>query len=299
MPAAVDTYSIDNNNIIEEHINHLWTFLERKTVTSNSSLIPLPHSYIVPGGRFREVYYWDSYFTMLGLEACGRIDLIENMVQNFAHLINTIGYIPNGNRTYYIGRSQPPFFTLMVELLAKHSGEQVLIDYLPVIEKEYEFWNHGFDSINENNNAINRVVALKTNEFLNRYWDENNSPRPESYQEDIELAHASTDKEIYRNIRAAAESGWDFSTRWFKDDNSFHSIHTIDIIPVDLNCLLYHIETTLSEIYRITNNITQAENFTQQALHRKQLIHQYCWNEEKEFYFDYDFIQKEQKTFIH
>jgi alpha,alpha-trehalase len=73
------------------------------------SLIPLPYPYIVPGGRFQEIYYWDSYFTMLGLSVSGRFDLIENMVDNFSFLIKTLGHIPNGNRSYYISRSQPPF----------------------------------------------------------------------------------------------------------------------------------------------------------------------------------------------
>jgi alpha,alpha-trehalase len=295
IPAAVDSYSINKKYSIEEHINNLWTVLERITTPTNHSLIPLPYSYIVPGGRFREIYYWDSYFTMLGLAASFNINLIENMVNNFAHLINTIGYIPNGNRTYYIGRSQPPFFTLMVKLLAKFKGENILLDYSSAIEKEYSFWQDSITEIDKNNTADKRVVKLNNHEYLNRYWDEHNTPRPESYKEDIELAHTSTDTEIYRHIRAAAESGWDFSTRWFADENNFTSIHTTAIIPVDLNCLLYHMEETLAEIYKKADNTIQAEIYAQKAFQRKQLIQQYCWNEEKGFYFDYDFIKKQQK----
>ncbi|WP_277422315.1 trehalase family glycosidase, partial [Pseudomonas viridiflava] len=89
------------------------------------SLLALPHPYVVPGGRFREVYYWDSYFTMLGLVKSGETTLSRQMLDNFAYLIDTYGHIPNGNRTYYLSRSQPPFFSYMVELQAGVEGEAV------------------------------------------------------------------------------------------------------------------------------------------------------------------------------
>ena len=89
----------------------LWKLLERSpgAVPAGSSLLALPHPYVVPGGRFREVYYWDSYFTMLGLRESGRDDLIRSMADNFAYELSTYGLIPNGNRSYYLSRSQPPF----------------------------------------------------------------------------------------------------------------------------------------------------------------------------------------------
>lgn len=89
----------------------------------------------MPGGRFREVYYWDSYFTMLGLAESGHWDKVADMVANFAHEIDTYGHIPNGNRSYYLSRSQPPFFALMVELLAQHEGDAALKQYLPANAK--------------------------------------------------------------------------------------------------------------------------------------------------------------------
>lgn len=114
-----DNFRTDRSQSVDVHINRLWDVLARPAdVAGKGTLIPLPHPYIVPGGRFREIYYWDSYFTMLGLQTSGRIDLITNMVDNFAHLIETVGFIPNGNRTYYLSRSQPPFFAAMVQLLA-------------------------------------------------------------------------------------------------------------------------------------------------------------------------------------
>ena len=80
-------------------------------------------------------------------------------------------------------------------------------------------------------------------EIMNRYWDESDKPRPEAYREDVEIAHQAKDQTtmIYHHLRAGAESGWDFSSRWFRDGNSLATIHTSDIVPVDLNCLLFHI----------------------------------------------------------
>ncbi|HET9012669.1 MAG TPA: trehalase family glycosidase, partial [Gemmatimonadaceae bacterium] len=106
----------DTAQAMEEHIRALWPALTRAPDVSDprSSLIPLPRSYVVPGGRFREVYYWDSYFTMQGLVESGRTDLVKSMLDNFAHLVSTVGHIPIANRTYYLSRSQPPYFAAMV-----------------------------------------------------------------------------------------------------------------------------------------------------------------------------------------
>ncbi|RTL58471.1 MAG: alpha,alpha-trehalase TreF [Sphingobacteriales bacterium] len=290
-------FETDTTKPIEEHIHKLWNVLTRQPDQQSSSLIPLPYPYIVPGGRFREIYYWDSYFTMLGLQASGRIDMIENMVNNFSHLIDTIGNIPNGNRTYYIGRSQPPFYSLMVKLLAEEKGKAVLIKYLPQLEKEYAFWMKGEQFINNNTKASHHVVKMSDGSLLNRYWDAHDTPRPESYREDVELAHHSaiSENDLYRHLRAGAESGWDFSCRWFKDVNDFSTIHTTDIIPVDLNCLLLHLEETLCDAYELSENTAKQKLFHQKSTARKNAIEHYCWNEAEGFYFDYDFIAAKQK----
>jgi alpha,alpha-trehalase len=297
---ANSNYESDKNHSIEEHLKTLWDVLTRKPDSEKSSLIPLPNSYIVPGGRFREVYYWDSYFTMLGLQVSGRTDMIQAMVDNFSYLIDKIGHIPNGNRTYYIGRSQPPFYALMIRLLSEQKGFQVLIDYLPYLEKEYQFWMRGSENLSLQNNAINRVIKMPDGSILNRFWDNYNTPRPESYKEDIELAHSSNQKpeEIFRHLRAAAESGWDFSSRWFKESNDFESIHTTDIIPVDLNCLLFHLEETLASTYSLLNDAENVDKYQVLANNRKSAIQNYCWNETKGFYFDYDFVENKQKKHL-
>lgn len=280
---------------VEQHIHQLWDVLTRQPDEAGGSLIPLPNAYVVPGGRFGEVYYWDSYFTMLGLHASGIYAMLDNMVQNFAHLIHTVGFIPNGNRTYYLGRSQPPFFSLMVQLLAGIKGKEVLIDYLPALEKEYAFWMNGNEQLNKRNIAVNHVVLMSNGTVLNRYWDNYDTPRPESFREDAELAHDYPHPEIlYRHLRAGAASGWDYSCRWFKDVNDFKTIHTTEIIPVDLNCLLYNLETTIAEAAVLKNDAVKANEYEQKAAQRKQAIHQYCWNESLQFFTDYDFIVDEQ-----
>ena len=185
-------YESNKNLSLPENLKQLWPVLTREPVKENSSIIPLPNRYIVPGGRFREIYYWDSYFTMLGLAVQNRVDLIEDMVANFAYLIQTIGHIPNGNRQYYVSRSQPPFFVLMVELLANtKKDESVLLQYLPLLEKEYEFWQNA-PSNPEIGNYYNHTVFLANGIKLNRYYDQETIPRQESYAEDKLIASASS-----------------------------------------------------------------------------------------------------------
>ena len=294
------TYKTDKNHSVEQHLHALWEVLTREPDQQQSSLIPLPKPYIVPGGRFGEVYYWDSYFTILGLQASGKVAMIEAMVDNFSYLLTTIGHIPNGNRTYYVGRSQPPFYALMVKVLSEEKDLQTLVDYLPYLAKEYQFWMSGSEQLTEQNNAISRVVLLPDGAILNRYWDENSTPRPESYREDTELAHASTQSPevLHRHLRAAAESGWDFSSRWFQETDDFKSIHTTDIIPVDLNCLLLNLEETLSAAYSLVKDEKVAKKYEILANKRKKNIQTYCWNKAQGFYFDYDFVQNIPKTYL-
>jgi len=251
----------------------------------------LPHPYIVPGGRFGEIYYWDSYFTILGLEKAGKIGLIENMADNFAYLIDTVGYIPNGNRTYFLGRSQPPFFAAIVNVLAEAKGDEMYSRYLSAMEKEYNFWMSGITDLSSGNRTHRRVVRLPDGIILNRYYDDHIAPRPESYKEDVELAKKSgrAPDDLYLNLRAACESGWDFSSRWLTDPKDLGTIHTTDIIPVDLNSLLFNLERTLSKANRIANNKELADFYSQRANNRKRGIQTYCWDESRKFFVDYDF----------
>jgi alpha,alpha-trehalase len=242
----------DTSRGMEAHIRALWPALTRQADAGGgtSSLIPLPNPYVVPGGRFREVYYWDSYFTMLGLVESGRLDLVGSMLDNFAHLVRTIGHVPNGNRTYYLGRSQPPYFAAMVGLYARSADTAQALRWLDALEAEHAFWMDGADRLAPGT-AHRRAVRLPDGSLLNRYWDDRPEPRPESYREDWTLAQALPEAQrerFYRNVRAAAESGWDFSSRWMRDPRDLRTLETTELAPVDLNSLLYHAERTIAAL---------------------------------------------------
>lgn len=293
-PAIRADYHSNPDLSVAENIRMLWPMLTREANTERSSLINLPNRYIVPGGRFREIYYWDSYFTMLGLKEDGRVDLIENMVANFAYLINEVGHIPNGNRQYYISRSQPPFFALMVQLLSETKKDtSIYIQYQHELEKEYQFWMDGSQTV-QPNESIKRVAAMPDGSMLNRYFDSKPMPREESYAEDVHISKGSTQNKelVFRNLRAGAESGWDFSTRWFADNANIQTIETIEIIPVDLNCLLLVLEQTISKAATIAGDATKASQFIELAANRKNAILEYCWNQEEHYFCDYQFTKK-------
>jgi alpha,alpha-trehalase len=152
----------------------------------------------------------------------------------------------------------------------------------------------GMQQLNNEEPAKMHVVRLQDGSILNRYWDKSDQPRPESYKEDVALVKDLDGPagEVYRHIRSAAESGWDFSSRWFKDGQYLASIHTTDIIPVDLNALLYHLELTLSKAYEIDGDVEQSTLYSQKAENRKMAMLKYCWNEAEGFFLDYDFIAR-------
>jgi alpha,alpha-trehalase len=275
---------------IDTYIARLWDVLSHQSeeISSHSSLIPLPYSYVVPGGRFRELYYWDSYFTMLGLEADGRHDLALNMLKNFAFEIDCYGHVPNGNRTYYLSRSQPPFFSLMVDVIAERAGEGSYVAYLPELEAEYEYWMDG-SAILRRGQSYRRSVRLGDGTILNRYWDDRSEPRDESYREDVVTAREGRRDpgDVYRDLRAAAESGWDFGSRWLADGHALSTIRTTSILPVDLNSLMVHLEQTLAKAYRIKGDGGRSSHFVALAVRRETAIRKLMWNERLHAFTDY------------
>ncbi|HMH32062.1 MAG TPA: alpha,alpha-trehalase TreF [Puia sp.] len=296
-----DTYKTNKQDDVQTHIRNLWTVLKRNPdkVVEGSSLLPLPYPYIVPGGRFREIYYWDSYFTMLGLKESGEIEMIDNMVKNFAYLIDTYGHIPNGNRTYYLGRSQPPFFSVMVALLAGIKGDSIYQQFLPAMEKEYQFWMDGQDKVKPDQ-PYRRVVKLADGTILNRYWDDSMVPRQESYREDVMVAENSGRNkiEMYQHLRAGAESGIDFSSRWFADKKSILTIQTTDYLAVDLNSLIYHLETAIAKAKLMNGDEAGSKEFRAKAKKRSEDMDKYFWNKAQSFYTDYNFKTKKQNSNI-
>lgn len=292
MPAAAPTGSPSTTGM-EQHIRDLWPLLTRQADAADprSSLIPLPKAYVVPGGRFREVYYWDSYFTMLGLIESRRTDLVASMLDNFAHLVTTLGHIPNGNRTYYLSRSQPPYFAAMVGLYATATDTSQAVKYLDAMEAEHAFWMEGADSLKPGG-AHRRVVRLRDGALLNRYWDDRPEPRPESYREDYALGVTVPEarrEAFYTNIRAAAESGWDFSSRWMRDTTDLRSLETTDLAPVDLNALMYHMERTIAAVRRFRHaegDGVVAARYEAAAEARKAALLATMWDAKTGFFYD-------------
>ncbi|RTM80814.1 alpha,alpha-trehalase [Enterobacter quasiroggenkampii] len=296
LPEEGEKYVPPAGQSLREHIDDLWPVLTRTTDKASNkwdSLLPLPKPYVVPGGRFREVYYWDSYFTMLGLAESDHWDKISDMVDNFAYEIDTFGHIPNGNRSYYLSRSQPPFFSLMVELLATHDSD-ALKKYRPQMEKEYAYWMGGVDAL-QPGQANKRVVKLDDGAILNRYWDDRDTPRPESWLDDVNTAKSNPNRpatEIYRDLRSAAASGWDFSSRWMDDPQKLGTIRTTSIVPVDLNALMFKMEKLLARASQESGDAASANKYEALATARQKAIESHLWNDKEGWYADYDLKSK-------
>jgi alpha,alpha-trehalase len=286
-PVANSADKIDNTSM-ETYIESLWEILKREPdkEIENDSRIPLPYPYIVPGGRFREIFYWDTYFTDVGLDTINRHDIIESMLKNFIYLQSKIGHIPNGNRWYFATRSQPPVLGLIIDLLYQKFGIEHIKQYIPALETEQEIWSTG-----------QKGVQMPDGLILSRYWDKGDYPREEAYKEDTALAAGMTEEEakkLYRNLRTGAESGWDYSARWLKDPQRLETIQATDIIPIDLNALVYGIEILLAKYHKELGNNEKAKYYQMIAEKRKEAVNKYCWNEELGYYFDYNLETKKQ-----
>lgn len=213
MPEREPEYIFSPNVAPREHVRGLWSDLERRNRVDRGSLIALPHEYVVPGGRFSEQFYWDSYFIMLGLAADKKWETIHGMMKNYQYMIRKFGFIPTANRTYFLSRSQPPFFAQMVKLLSKHRGKtRTYLEFLPALLAEYRFWMKGRRSVNEHvdHQAFARVVQMPNGVILNRYYDDKATPRPESLREDLRLPSVLITQtktsyfSIYVRVRRAA-----------------------------------------------------------------------------------------------
>jgi alpha,alpha-trehalase len=270
---------------IDHHLETVWPLLQRDPAppVDGSSLLPLARPYLIPGGRFREVYYWDSYFAMLGLRLGGRETLIRDMTDNFADLINRFGLIPNGNRTYYLTRSHPPFFAFMVEFIAEQDGADAYRRYLPALEGELAYWN-------DRTRPTKHSVTLPGGHQLHRYYDQVDIPRIEAFGHDQKLQARSHQAapDFHRNMRSAAESGWDFSSRWFMDGNDLEATSATDLVPVDLNCFLFQLERTLARACAAEGKTERSQFLNESADARSRAIARFCWSDVDNFFFDYD-----------
>lgn len=258
----------------------------------NFSLIDLPHAFIVPGGRFRELYYWDSFFTIRGLLTSKMFGTVRGMIENMAHLVHTYGFIPNGNRIYYLNRSQPPLLTWCVEAYYNATQDLEFVrNIMPALEKEMDFFlkNKLISQIGWRSHLFQfRVVAT--------------GPRPESYREDVESAEhiecLLEKQRLWGDIAAAAESGRDFSCRWFASDGpqagKMGSTRTSAIIPVELNAILCSNLRIFSQFYELLGQPDKSiTSFAQYQLMRE-AIHQVFWNETHGCWFDFDVTKNAQ-----
>ncbi|XP_073458610.1 trehalase isoform X2 [Aquarana catesbeiana] len=273
------------------NLNSLWKSLGRKikeevkTQPDRYSLIYVPNPLIVPGGRFREFYYWDSYWVINGLILSEMTQTARGMIENFLYMVQRYGMIPNGGRIYYIRRSQPPFLTLMMEsYMESQKNLTFLREAIPLLLKEYDFWM--------NNRSIS--VSLNGNNYtLNRYYVPVGEPRPESYSKDFELAENLTATEakelLYSDIAAAAESGWDFSTRWFNGStNTLLDTKTSCVVPVDLNAILCRVERTLVKFYKDLDMPEMASRFSEALKQRLKAVQAVLWDPDLGVWLDYN-----------
>ncbi|WP_422059682.1 alpha,alpha-trehalase TreF [Sphingopyxis sp.] len=269
---------------LRDHIRLLWKELARAPdrQADRGSALPVKHRHVVPGGRFREIYYWDSFFTMLGLVRDGETELATGVVDAMTDLIETHGHVPNGTRTYYLGRSQPPLYHMMVELLGDQ-GSDAAARRLAAMKREHAWWMAGAQNLEPGSSAA-RVVRLADGALLNRYWDPRDTPRDESWREDVETAASSDRKpeEVYRDLRAGAESGWDFSSRWL-GDATLPSIRTTAIAPVDLNAFLFGLEIAIA-----ASGDEEAGDFSRLAAERHDAMARHLWNAAGGYFCDYD-----------
>ncbi|KAK8089081.1 Six-hairpin glycosidase-like protein [Apiospora hydei] len=277
----------------------IWPDLTRDYVGASNcpdcvdSFIPLKRTFVVAGGRFREPYYWDSYWILQGLLRTGGnfTEISRNMIENFLDMVDQFGFVPNGARIYYLNRSQPPVLSQMVKSYVEYTNDTSILERaVPLLVKEYGFWTR--------NRSVEIQAGVRTH-TLNHYGVENTEPRPESYKEDYVTAnnrsyyatsgitypetHAlngSEKAELYANLASGAESGWDYTSRWLKnpldaaDDVYFplRSLNTANVVPVDLNSILYANEVTIAGYLKAVGNETGADRFMKTAERRSAAI---------------------------
>jgi alpha,alpha-trehalase len=268
-----------------DHIESMWSVLVRRTPPkTESSLIPLPHPLMIPGARFQEGYYWDTFFAFPTLLKTGRESLVRGQIENFLFLLKNYGLIPNGTRDYYLSRSQPPLLSQMVRIYIEHEMQRgplsretqawIRDEVLPLVKKDYEkFW-------------MNPKTRLDAATGLNHHFDSQNTPRPERHSSDNEEAIAKT----YKDVRAEAESGKDFTDAYEGEASQYASVM--------LNSILYQVERDISWMSTLTGSSEKSRAFEIAAEARKAAINKYMWDSKTGTYRDYHLIRKTQSPVV-
>ncbi|KAK5639249.1 hypothetical protein RI129_011741 [Pyrocoelia pectoralis] len=285
-------------------INQIWKQLGRQMkpeVKENNqqySIIWVPNPVIVPGGRFREFYYWDSYWIIQGLLLSEMYHTAKGMLDNFLYITKTYGHIPNGGRIYYLARSQPPLLIPAVKLYVDTVKDYTYIENnIEILEMEFNYWltNH------------TKMVAHRGRHYkFAVYGDKSSGPRPESYREDVEMANGlkeDHEKELlYSELKAAAESGWDFSSRWFirngTNKGNLSNTNIRSIVPIDLNAIMYWNAAILSEFYHTLNNVEKSQKYADIAKEWMEAVTDLLWHEELGTWLDYDLINNVRRDYF-
>ncbi|KAJ1939076.1 hypothetical protein GGF37_004548 [Kickxella alabastrina] len=262
-------------------------------------MLPLKYQFVVPGGRFREIYNWDTYFTLEGILRSGLKEVAKSNIRCLLDFVDIYGFVPNGARSYYLDRSQPPLLTLMVKLYYEHTNDSEFVrQSMPLLIKEHQYWQE------------NHAVVVNTpggNVTLNRYIVDTDQPRPESYSVDYELAHnVSSDPlrqaVIYAEMAAGAESGWDYSSRWVRNtaapaDTFLNEIRTSLVVPVELNAILYQVEETLAEFASLFKVPEDASKFKKLAETRHRDMQTVFYDADTGLYYDY-FLEESKRSTV-
>jgi alpha,alpha-trehalase len=182
----------------------------------------------------------------------------------------------------------------MVALVARRDGDATYVRYLPELRKEYDYWMAGADTLKPGD-ATRHVVRLDDGTLLNRYWDARDTPRDESYREDVLTAQSAPQRaapELWRNLRAGGETGWDFSSRWLADNRTLATIDITSLVPVDLNALLVDLERALAKAYGMEGNAAEAQQMSARAQQRAAAIGRVLWDPQLHAFSDYDFVHR-------
>lgn len=293
-------------------------------------LLLLQHPYVVPGGRFNEMYGWDSYFTILGLLRDGRTDLARGMVDNFLFEIEHYGAVLNANRAYFLTRSQPPFLTSMILAVydaQKKSGKQDrewLAHAYDLANKDYQLWlteahaagttglsryfDFGEGPVAEERATYEEVLHGFLQRLDTRYIDSNSALHPAWPSFTVFAcgtgASSPGDKDcsrvqgvgltpdFYKGDRSMRESGFDISFRFGP-----YGADTHHYAPVCLNSLLYKTERDMDRIATIIGHEGDAKNWNARAIRRQKLIQKYLWDEQRGMFFDYDFTKNTRSSY--
>ncbi len=268
---------VDDIKLILEYIQLHWKNTIRFEPDDKGSLLGLPCPYTVPSlnePNMQIFFYWDTYFTNIGLLQHGLQDLAKNNADNLLYQVEKYGYIPNGNRTFFLNRSQTPYLSLVIrEVFENCPDVQWLKSAFETWKKEYAFWmNKRMTPI-----GLNRHFHHSTDEEMVAFWEDVKNRlifKPNNREEILQICN---------HYIAEAETGWDFTPRF--------ETRCADFVPVDLNSLLFMSEINAAYFCEILK-IDEQELWLQRAKQRKQLLNQYCWNQEKGMYYDYDFINQ-------